>query len=268
MRADASGTGEHGMCRLLGWAARRPVPLADLLGRGELRQFTALSRKHRDGWGVAWQTGSGLAVRKSPDAADGNPDFAAWAASVPADLGLVHLRWATLGLGVHQGNTHPFGSGGVAFAHNGSIRPPASLDELVEPALREGMEGETDSERYFRAVLSRAAGPDGQVEPDRIEPALGQTVDAIAASKDFTSLNCLLMTPERLYAVCRFRGTHAGEEPDYFHLRYRVGEQAVVVSSTGWGEGWQPLADGELLTVDRQTLALSVTRLDEALVGS
>jgi predicted glutamine amidotransferase len=256
------------MCRLLGWAARSPVPLAGLLDPRELRQFTALSRKHRDGWGAAWHTGSGIGVRKNPDAAHGSRDFGAWATHVPADLGMVHLRWATLGLGVHRGNTHPFAAEGIAFAHNGSIRPPSSLDELVSPALRRGMEGETDSERYFRAVLSRAAGPDGRVDPARIEPALLQTVDAIAATKDFTSLNCLLITPERLYAVCRFRGTHAGEGPDYFHLRYRLGEDVVVVSSTGWGEGWRPLADGELLTVDRQTLALSVTRLDEALVGS
>jgi predicted glutamine amidotransferase len=256
------------MCRLLGWAARTPVPLADLLDRRELRQFTALSRKHRDGWGVAWHTGSGIGVRKSPDAARDNPGFTAWASDVPADLGMVHLRWATLGLGVHPGNTHPFTGDGIAFAHNGSIRPPMSLDDLVSPALRQGMEGETDSERYFRAVLSLAAGPDGSVEPARIEPALVQTVETIAATKQFTSLNCLLMTPERLYAVCRFRGTHAGEAPDYFHLRYRAGERAVVVSSSGWGDGWQPLADGELLTVDRQTLALSVTRLDDVLVAS
>jgi predicted glutamine amidotransferase len=234
------------------------VTLADLLGRRDLKAFTALSRKHGDGWGVAWNTGRGLGVRKSPDAARGNRDFATWAREVPADLGLVHLRRATLGLEVRAGNTHPFTAQGMAFAHNGSVRPPSSLDRFVRPDLRDGMEGETDSERYFRAVLSRAAEED-------VDRALVRTVDAVAAGTDFSSLNCLLMTPDTLYAACRFRGTHEGEGPDYFHLRYRVTDDAVVVSSSGWGRGWQPLADGELLAVRRATLEVCVVPMRELL---
>ena len=252
------------MCRLLGWAARSPVPLADLLGRRQLREFTALSRRHGDGWGVAWHSGAGLGLRKSPGPARRDRDFRRWARTVPADLGLVHLRRATLGLDVHHGNTHPFAGQGLAFAHNGSVLPPSSIDALLAPPLRGGLEGDTDSERYFRAVLSRLA--DGGA--GRIDEALARTVDDIAATADFSSLNCLLMTPDRLYAVCRFRGTQAGEAPDYFHLRYRITGDAVVVASSGWGSGWQQLADGELLTVDRRTLACSVARLDEVLVGS
>lgn len=254
------------MCRLLGWAARSPRPLADLLGRRDLKAFTALSRHHGDGWGVAWNTGRGLGVRKSPDAACRNRDFATWSREVPADLGMVHLRWATLGLDVHAGNTHPFAGHGMAFAHNGSIRPPSSLDGLIHPALRGGMEGETDSERYFRAVLSRAVEENGAVDPRRMEGPLVRTVEAIAAGTDFSSLNCLLMTPERLYAVSRFRDSE-GRGPDYFHLRYRVTDDAVVVSSSGWGKGWQPLAEGHLLAVDRQTLELSVVPMRELLLA-
>ena len=235
------------------------MPLADLLGRRDLKAFAALSKLHADGWGVAWNTGRGLAVRKSPDAARRNRDFATWVREVPADLGLVHLRRATLGLGVHAGNTHPFTAQGMAFAHNGSVLPPSSLDGLIRPELRDGMEGETDSERYFRAVLSRVA------DEGAVDRALVRTVDAVAAATEFSSLNCVLLTPDTLYAACRFRGTQEGQGPDYFHLGYRVTDDAVVVSSSGWGTGWQPLADGELLAVRRATLEVSVLPMEELL---
>ena len=237
------------------------MTLADLLGRRDLKAFTALSRLHADGWGVAWNTGRDLGTRKTPHAARRNRDFATWAREVPSDLGMVHLRRATLGLGVHSGNTHPFAAQGMAFAHNGSVWPPSSLDRFVRPELSEGMEGDTDSERYFRAVLSLVA------DDGAMDRALVRTVDAIAADTEFSSLNCLLMTPDRLYAACRFRGTQEGQGPDYFHLGYRLTDDAVVVSSSGWGKGWQPLADGELLAVDRRTLEVSVTSMRELLLA-
>jgi len=250
------------MCRLLGWAAHTPRTLADLLGEEDLAEFTALSRKHGDGWGVAWHTGAGLQLRKTPDAACNSPEYEDWVHDQATDLGLVHLRWATLGLPVETANTHPFADLGVAFAHNGSVSPPSSLDELLSEKQQAAMQGTTDSERYFRAVLSAA-------EDGGLETALARTVTTIAREKTFTSLNCLLATPDVLYAVCRFEPGHEGdEEEDYFHLRYRVTDDAVVVSSTGWGRDWQVLGNGDLLVVQRQTLETSVVSLDEVLTRS
>ena len=42
------------MCRLLAWAAREPVTVAQALGEADFEAFTALSRQHADGWGMAW----------------------------------------------------------------------------------------------------------------------------------------------------------------------------------------------------------------------
>ena len=42
------------MCRLLAWAGREPVTVAEALGEPELAGFTELSRQHADGWGMAW----------------------------------------------------------------------------------------------------------------------------------------------------------------------------------------------------------------------
>jgi predicted glutamine amidotransferase len=242
------------MCRLLGWATRVPTTLSDLLGGEDLAGFTELSTKHGDGWGVARSTRRGVAVRKRPDAALTSAEFARWAGRRRADLGLVHLRWATLGLGVGPDNTHPFTDGRVAFAHNGSIRPPAGLDRLLSDRSRRRRQGTTDSERYFLAVaqlLRDGAAP---------EEALRTTADEIAARMDFTSLNCLLLTPEKLYALCRYEpaGRWEDDDPAYYDLRYRVSPDAVVVASSGWGGDWRELANGDLLVVRRRTLETSV----------
>ena len=238
------------MCRLLGWASRMPTTLADLLGEDDLGEFTELSAHHADGWGVARSTGRGVAVRKQPTAARTSRRFDRQARRRRGDLGLAHLRWATLGLSVGPENTHPFTDGRVAFAHNGSISPPAALDALVPGSTAGRRRGTTDSERYFLAVLARLR--------DGVAPAeaLRSTADDIAATAEFTSLNCLLLTPESLYAFCRVNphGPMEDDDPEYYTLRYRTAPDAVVVSSSGWGSGWSALGDGDLLVVRRRTL--------------
>ena len=246
------------MCRLLGWASREPTTLCDLLGDDDLADVTELSVKHGDGWGVARSTRRRVAVRKRPDAARTSADFASWARRRRTDMGLAHLRWATLGLGIEPGNTHPFTDGRVAFAHNGSIRPPDGLDRLLTERSMRRRRGTTDSERYFLAVAQRMR------EGAAPEEALRTTADEIAHTMAFTSLNCLLVTPESLYAFCRFDPASRVEDddPEYYHLRYRVTPDAVVVASSGWGRDWQELADGDLLVVRRRTLETTVVTRD------
>ena len=238
------------MCRLLGWATRTPVTLHDLLGEDDLLDFTELSVKHGDGWGVARATEEGVKVHKRPDTARDSRSFALWARTHPTDLGMAHLRWATMGLAVGIENTHPFTDGRVAFAHNGSVLSAASLDRLTDPTVARLRRGTTDSERYFLALLTRLA--DGA--PPR--EAVRHTADEIARVSPFTSLNCLLLTPDELIAQCRYdpAGPLEDKDPEYYRLRYRVSDDAVVVSSSGWGRGWRELANGELLTVRRTTL--------------
>lgn len=242
------------MCRLLGWATRVPTTLRDLVGDDDLHDFTELSTKHCDGWGVARATDTGVKVHKRADAAHGSRSFAAWARTHPSDLGMAHLRRATMGLSVGIENTHPFTDGRVAFAHNGSVLSPASLDPLIAPDAARLRLGTTDSERYFLALLTRLT--DGMLPQD----AVRDTVDEIAPTSPFTSLNCLLMTPDELIAVCRYdpEGPLEDEDPEYYRLRYRVTDDAVVVCSSGWGRGWQELANGDLLVVRRGTLATTV----------
>jgi predicted glutamine amidotransferase len=242
------------MCRLLGWTTRVPTTLADLLGEHDLRAFTELSVQHADGWGVARATEDGVKVHKRPDSARSSRAFSLWARTHASDLGLAHLRWATMGLGIGIENTHPFTDGSVAFAHNGSVLHPGSLDRLVARDVRRLRRGTTDSERYFLALLTRMRAGAAPRE------ALLDTVDEIAETSPFTSLNCLLLTPDELIALCHFdpKGPLEDKDPEYYRLRYRVTDDAVVVSSSGWGRDWQELANGDLLTVERGTLRATV----------
>jgi predicted glutamine amidotransferase len=229
------------------------VTLDDVLG-DQRAAFLGLAAVHGDGWGHAWTTPAGAEVRKSPESALTSAEFAELAGAQPADAALTHLRWATLGLSVGPVNTHPFTDGRVAFGHNGSIKPPEALDALITPALAARRQGDTDSERYFLAVLSRMA--EGAAPGE----ALATTVaDVLASGAEVHSLNCLLLTPEALFAVCVYDPTW-NEDRDYYPLLHRRVGDTVVVASTGWTDsaGWSTVSNGQLLVVERGTLATSL----------
>ncbi len=243
------------MCRLLGTVSRAAVTLDDVLGH-ERGAFLALARQHGDGWGHAWSASHGapLELVKAPESALDSSELAALAAGRPAEAALTHLRWATLGLSVRAANTHPFSDGVVAFAHNGSIDPPNVLDALITPAIRGRMVGDTDSERYFLAVLSRLA--EGATP---IEALVATVLDVRASGARVHSLNALLLTPTELLAVCCYDpGSHSDQ--DYYPLIHRRSGDSYVVASTGWTDsaGWATLGNGQVLTVERATLRPTV----------
>jgi predicted glutamine amidotransferase len=240
------------MCRMLASVSRTPVTLDEVLG-DRRQEFLGLARKHGDGWGHAWSSGGALQLRRDPGSALTSPELAALAADQPALAAITHLRWATLGLGVGPENTHPFTDGTVAFAHNGSVGPPAALDALVAPELAGERRGTTDSERYFLALRSRLR----HEEPGT---ALVRTVEAVVQTgAAVNSLNALLLTPTHLYAVCSYDPA-SDADPQYYPLLHRRVGDRVVVTSTGWTDstGWSTLGNGQLLVVDRRTLGTSV----------
>ena len=256
------------MCRLLGYVTRTPAALAELLGEQDLFEFTELSCKHGDGWGAAWATDTGVEVVKAPDVARTSGAFGQHVHDHVADLGLVHLRWATLGLPIAPENTHPFTDGTIAFAHNGSVDSHSSLDALIPGDLRRLRAGSTDSERYFLAALAEERRGN-QLYPGcrgSLADSVAATVERIAASHSFTSLNAMIATPDELIAVCCYDpvAEEKEEEPDYYHLGYRVTPGAVIVSSSGWGAEWSSLENGQILVVQRDTLDVSVGWIADA----
>jgi len=268
------------MCRLLGWAASTPCSAADLLDE-HLTGFTELSERHADGWGAAFSLGEEPQVVKEPVAARTSTVFRS-AMRTAAPAAAVHLRWATGGLPVRTVNTHPFVVGGVAFAHNGHVQDLRRVESLVDADLVGTPRGDTDSERYFLAVLTQLRRGALPVE------ALAVVAAGLSGSPS-TSLNCLLLTPEQLVAVCLHDPAllPPDEVPDYFHLdAERVtaangATQAVLVGSSGvlpeagepvpassggqvgdsWIAGRRAVPNGSALVVDRVSLQTELVAL-------
>ncbi|WP_031517953.1 class II glutamine amidotransferase [Streptomyces sp. NRRL F-5123] len=247
------------MCRLLGVVARESLPLGELLA-GELGPFLAMACEHADGWGVASVTPERtVATVKEPVRADESPGFQQVVRELTTDSALVHIRMASPRLPVVPGNTHPFGDQRAAFAHNGDFTPVDCLDAVIGEEALATAEGDTDSERFSLGVRLRM---ESGMEPHKAIMSTAADIRSLATSS--ASLNCMLLTPDALYAytahdphsdVIRRRG------PGFFALNYRIGTDAVVVASTGWPqdpEAWTALPEGHVLEVRRDSLSAVV----------
>ncbi len=250
------------MCRIFGYVARKPVIIAQPLG-DIFDALIEVSHMHGDGWGLAWyDEKDNLHLSRAPEAAYTSSKFSSLIHSVYTDTFISHVRWATPGFPVCDENTHPFTYGRYAFAHNGAVYPNETLETLIAPHFRSMIQGATDSELYFFALLSTLEN----VSP--IE-AYRTLLPKIHAQLHANSLNCLLLTPNALYALNDYdpASSWAQKEPDYFHLHYRVSPEAVAVGSTGLGQddGWDKLENGQLLVVERATLKVSVIDISQGM---
>ncbi|MGC4853247.1 class II glutamine amidotransferase [Micromonospora sp. DT4] len=245
------------MCRLLGIVSSSPNSITNLLDE-DLPSFTALSQEHADGWGVAYRTLDGLGTTRSVEPAYQSSAYHKAVGAIQTDLALLHLRLANPGSRLTEANTHPFVLGAAAFAHNGHFSPADALDELIDPDLLSLAAGDTDSERYFLLILQELRAGEEPVS------ALQNAARAVRERARFSGLNCLLLTPDALYAhsdsdpdseVSRRRG------PDFFRLSYRVMPDRVVVASSGWRQPeaqWIGLGSGTVLQIDRAGLRVQV----------
>ena len=246
------------MCRLLGYVSASASTLGQVLGDEQEAFLRLAAERHGDGWGIGFGRGDGIDIRKEAASAATSPAFAELAGTLRSDAALVHLRWATLGLGVSLANTHPFGDGRLAFAHNGSITEMPSLETLTGERSGPAPLGDTDSERYW---LTARSAIEREGEDLR---GLAAAVLAIEQSCRYTSLNCMLLTPDRLIAVCWFGSERIAPDlgDGYYDLSYRSGREATVVASSGWhGPGWKRVPNGATLVVERAGGATRVVGL-------
>lgn len=264
------------MCRLLGYCSRGDASMEDLIGADGLDDFTRLSALHADGWGMAWYEDAEPVIRKSPLRADSEPEFGKLAREPLGDLGLVHLRWATPGLSISERNSHPFQHGNFVFAHNGAIHPQDRLGEMLPPEWERQLGGTTDSERYFLLIMSRLAANGGDMVA-----AIADAAADIDRRFEPNSLNAILLSPDKLYAVSWFYRArvpaaklrlHGYDRPAeieaYFDLAYKATGDAVIVASSGWPQpGWTPLANQQVLVVDRRSLTTQVLPLRDREYG-
>ena len=246
------------MCRLLGFVANQERTFADVVGDG-FKDFVQLSKEHKHGWGISASSAESrqtTLIRDLTLAAD-SAKFQDSANSLKSDGALLHLRLASKGISVDLSNNHPFIFGDYSFMHNGTIKSITAIEQFIDPRYLSEFTSTTDSERYFFAVLT-AIDELGLVEGVR------KAVKAISANCDFTSINCMLLTPEHMVAVCEFNEADSTEwtVDSHYELRYSATNGAVRVASTGWGKDhWSRLANHSILLIDRSDLTFEVLPL-------
>jgi predicted glutamine amidotransferase len=240
------------MCRLLAFTSLERKSFYDVVG-ADFDKFVALSAEHKDGWGMAHDGN----ILKDLKPAVESPELNQSASTVMTDGALLHLRLASKGITINIDNNHPFTHGSTTFMHNGTIRPGNTAEQFIDEKYKGFIQGTTDSERYFYAVLS-AIDKHGLVEGVRT------TVHSIRAIADYTALNIMVQTPETLIAVCEFNDANKSEwsSEDHYELRFTKRGNDIVVASTGWGNGdWNHLDNHQMLIVDRSTLEYSIQPL-------
>jgi glutamine amidotransferase len=263
------------MCELLAVSMSEPARLTFSLHTLAARGGGADGRT-RDGWGVAFYQDSDVALFREPGAAAGSALVRFLEEQGPATrLAISHIRHATRGA-VSLANTQPFvrelGGRAHVFAHNGHL---PGIEESV--ALPRGAAhhpvGDTDSEHAFCVLLERLRPlwADGSVPP--LQARL-QVLAAFAAElRPLGPANFLYADGDAVFAHGHRRiHPESGriEPPGLWMLQSHHPPVALPPEGTGGvaiagaeravtciasvplsGEGWRPLAEGELVAVRR-----------------
>jgi len=245
------------MCRLLGHLSPNPSTVASVLG-DDAAAFTALSARHKDGWGLVGLDEAGAVRAGDTGAAHESAAYAA-ASTAQASRGLLmHFRLASPGTPVIEENLHPFeafipGVGPVAFAHNGHMFDIAALRSLVARHSDVPLRGTTDSESYaqlvFALMLDRSPAD-----------ALATAASMIQDVTDVVALNALLLTPRHLHALQwvdpapRQDGFARPLDPALFSLRVRNTPDGATVVSNEWEpsrDEWDTAPERKVLSFER-----------------
>jgi predicted glutamine amidotransferase len=240
------------MCRLLAFSSLERKSFYDVVG-SEFDKFVALSAEHKDGWGVGYEG----QVIKDIDAAKESSLLAETGKNLETNGALLHLRQASKGISVGIDNNHPFTHGTITFMHNGTIRPGNTAEQFIADKYKGLIQGTTDSERYFYALVS-------MVDELGLVEGVRKTVNLIRGLADYSSLNIMVQTPDCLIAVCEFNPDNKTEwsGEDHYELRFKKEGNDVIIASTGWGNtDWQYLDNHQMLVVDRSTLEYSISPL-------
>ena len=241
----------------MGYVSNAEHTVSEMAG-SDFAQFSALSAKHGDGWGIASIDNSNQThLIVEPSRAKDSEKFAEITKSLKSDGALLHLRWATLGLGINEGNTHPFSYKDISFIHNGGVMPPSSLDPFVASEFKSQMRGDTDSEKYFFNIVT-------QTEKLGLIDGVLTAVRNIKNNLTYSSINAMLLTPEKYVVVCEHNNEKIpeGEGSDYYELYYRKDEMGILVSSTGWNQtGWTLIPNHSVVVIDRKNFTIELISL-------
>lgn len=258
------------MCRLYGCRATHPTEVGcelieaqNSLVHQSVRDERGWENPH--GWGIGvWRDGE-VFCEKQVEPASSSELFRSKAAGIKAKTVLAHVRRATVGI-PSLSNTHPFRDGDILAAHNGHIgrfddvRP--RMLEAMTPAQRDKIEGTTDTEHFFRLLMSLQERRPDTAFHELIDDAILQVIDwrdEIDPEAEL-ALNFLwthgphlsgsrykrtLWYVERDEAhVCEYCGAKHAEVPPGEDYRF-----IAVASERITGEDWQPIPDESVFTI-------------------
>jgi predicted glutamine amidotransferase len=242
------------MCRMVGVVFRGPFPYASL---DDLRHMAEVGKVpdqgdeedgHRDGWGmVSFRRASPFYLGRSARPIHIDPSFDQAAKVISTleapNILICHARRGTEGATNIQ-NTHPFVTGNVVFAHNGSVKG-------YHPRTTYAPRGDSDSARVFSVFVDRYS------ETRDVRDALKMMLDDSLHKHAFTGLIFLISDGTRLYG---YREYGPGRDAEYYNLKMaRSGDKVVLFQQSGieYPEGVEQIRSGELVTIG---LDLSVSR--------
>lgn len=237
------------MCRLLGFSSNNDATLPQLLGP-DLDNFVALSQVHSDGWGYAHVEHASDRAEKFREPVPAiDSAHLTEQISAPTDGALLHFRWASKGLDVKESNTHPFTHEGITFIHNGSFKPFDVLRPFISDEYLALAQGETDSELYFLYLLT-------EIKKHGFLLGIKSALTFIKENIDYSSVNMMIMNKDFFVTACCYNQDRIPElfknDIDYYELRYKEEDGAVLVASSGWNqEGWTLIKNNSLFIVDR-----------------
>ena len=242
--------------------------------------MAALSREHRDGWGLAVfdHTGfdgasepvrgaSGWTLHKGIACASEDEQFHRHAVGSRGDMLVAHIRQRTVGLTSLE-NTHPFQSGHWMFAHNGTIKDVAYVRASASKERLDQVRGQTDSELFFAFVMTRldAAGLTDVPANQETDAVVRKIAQDARARPDFGAFNFVLSDGAAMYAhrfgrtLCLLergpddavRSVRSSRDGTVVKTPWSQRRHAIIIASEQMtDEPWQTISDGLLLRVDR-----------------
>ncbi|MEM1347722.1 MAG: class II glutamine amidotransferase [Myxococcota bacterium] len=277
------------MCRLFGFRSIIPSQVHRSLVSAE-NALVWQSKKHSDGWGVAYFVGGYPHVIKSASTAMEDALFRRVSGIVASHTVLAHLRLATKGSNSLI-NSHPFQYGNWVFAHNGDISNFAArrgaLHARIPPVQRRFILGDTDSEVIFYLLLGHLARKLGEAgiplhQPNvPMEPVIEAVQATVAEVEGITGFECGTSTQEHERLLLSFVLTngdlmlahHGGKDLLYSTHKVCCPERDVCPSFSGSCEAavgsgevvnhlvisseelhgenvWEPMSAGEIIGVD------------------
>lgn len=243
------------MCRMVGVVFRSRFPTESLVALREVAGTGRIPEEeepgHRDGWGiVSFSRGSPELVGKSIRPAHIDPSFdpamaSAGTATGPSIL-IAHVRAASAG-SVSMKNTHPFISGDLVLAHNGTVKGQI-------PEATRAPKGDTDSERLLMLLSDRYART-----KDLVGSVTGLVRDDLKDAK-YRGMILLVSDGSRLVG---FRKVNQMDWEWYYKLKVAVRATDVMLfqevpAGCAVDGSVSEVEDGELVSID---LDLSVSRM-------